>query len=151
MRKEIRERQITEKTEVFIASDGSEFSTKVECENYEKSWECTIKASFQKVPQVKITEYELLGCYAGCEDYAIYLMKPRNLDDIRIINSYFILSEEKMFTQDDINKECVVGRYFDDTYGYRWDDGIETVINLMTKRVAEMRISLDNFGKEDAE
>lgn len=150
MRKEIREEQVITKKEVFIAKDGKEFTTESECESYETSWRCTINASFKKIPQAKVSEYVLFGCNAGCEDYDIYLLKPRNLDDIRVINDYFNLNENRMFTQDDIGKECVVGRYYYETDydGYVWKDGIEMVMNQMQKVIDETRNKLENFGKE---
>lgn len=149
MRKELRKEEKIIYTDVFIANDGTEFKTQEECEKYEESWAGTISASFQKVPHVKTTEMYWLGNWSGSEDFDIYLIKPRNLDDIRIINEYFKLSQSDMLTQDNIGNECCIGKdYWDGGYGHLYKDGIEVQIKAAQKSIETMRKELENFGKE---
>ena len=149
MRKESRKEEKIIYTDIFIANDGTEFKTQEECEQYEKSWEGTISVSFQKVPHTKTTEMRWLGDWAGSEEFDIYLIKPRNLDDIRVINEYFNLSSSQMLTQDNIGAECCIGKdsYYKDS-GYVYKDGIESQIMAAQKAIATMRKELENFGKE---
>ncbi len=150
MKTEIRERKIIEKQTIYIANDGTEFKTQEDCKKYEESWTCTLKVSFNRIPHTKMnTENYLYGWGGYCNDY-IYLIKPRNLDDIRILNTYFNICEQDRFTQDDIGKECVVEVY-DDGSNRRYKKGIETPINDIMKSIAIMREELDNFGKEKVE
>ena len=148
MRTEIREKQIVERKTIYVANDGSEFNDKEKCEEYEKSWECTIRASFQKVPHTKISEWGLFDGWAGSEEYDVYLLKPRNLDDIRVMNEFFKLSGNDAYTQDDIGKECCCGTDWDGC-GYPWKNGIESPIKAIEKEVARMREELENFGKPE--
>ena len=149
MRKESRREEKVIYTDVFVANDGTEFKTQEECEKYEKSWEGTINASFQKVPHVKATEMYWLGDWTGCEDFNVYLIKPRNLDDIRVINEHFHLSSSEMLTQDNIGVECFIGKdSWDSCSGYLYKDGIDVQVNAALKAIATMRNELENFGKE---
>lgn len=153
MKKELRKEEKVIYTDVFIANDGTEFTTQEECEKYEKSWECTISASFKKIPHIKRTEFEWLGEWAGSEDFDVYLIKPRNLDDVRIINEYFKLSQNEMLTQDNIGIECFIEKesWYSDSSGYVYKDGIEIQVSKALMEIAKMRMELENFGKETTE
>ena len=85
--KEIKEMQeVVVRTE-YIASDGKVFYRLEDCEEWERSYKCTITESFNKIPYVEMDgESSYLQC--GIPEDIVRMVKPRNMEDINIINSY---------------------------------------------------------------
>ena len=60
-------REVVVKTE-YIAIDGTVFRTKEECEQWEKSYECTLACSMKKIPHIETNgEDAYLQC-GGCDE-----------------------------------------------------------------------------------
>ena len=98
--------------EIYVAVDGKEFENKEACVEYEKTRECTLKASFNKIPSVKSDVY-LMGLGDYMSDCTVYIVKPRNKTDIEVINEYYAAinsynSDNCILTYDDINTEIIV-------------------------------------------
>lgn len=86
--KEIRrERVKTEYYNVYVANDGSEFTTREECEKYEDSAECVIMAKVKAMLVKEISEEDVLGF--GSSDCTVWLIKPKTQDDADVILQAF--------------------------------------------------------------
>ena len=46
-------KEVTETIVTFIASDGEVFENEEDCATYEKSYVCTIKTCFKKIPHLE--------------------------------------------------------------------------------------------------
>lgn len=116
MKKIVKEIQRTEEIITYESVDGKKFKTKEDCERWEKSYECTIRMSFNKIPQVK-TSCESTGIMGSAED-TIVVLKPRNMEDISVINAYgnIIDSFAEPLTQDDIGKYLMLYTGWDEDW-----------------------------------
>ena len=88
MRKERKEFKRVEYKDVFIADDGTEFSSEDECRKYEGTCECAINAMFKEVPQ----QETYMDCAEpfqmfGCGD-TMYAVKIRSLEDVEVVNKW---------------------------------------------------------------
>lgn len=102
---EIKEtREVVVRTE-YVAVDGTVFRTKEECEKWEKSYECTLTQSMKAIPHIETNgEDAYLQC--GNMDDEVWIVKPRDFEDIKVINAYAETCawNNASLTQDDIGK-----------------------------------------------
>ena len=73
---------------VYKTSDGEMFTDKKTAEEHEKSYRCVIKGMFKKIPHSTTTPYSWMD-YGNDYD-CIYVMCPRDLNDVKIINEYWM-------------------------------------------------------------
>lgn len=112
MKKEMK--TFTTSKEVWIAKDGTEFNEEQKCKDYEQSLECTINAAWNKIPKTEIYYDELF--WSGCDEDCLMIIKPRNMEDVKIVNMKCNLKEADCLTQDDIGKEITFQTYYDGEY-----------------------------------
>lgn len=72
----------------YQTSDGELFTKKEDAERHEKTYECVIKTMFKKIPHSTTNPYSWMD-YGNDYD-CIYVMRPRDLNDIKIINEYWM-------------------------------------------------------------
>ena len=83
----IKEIEKTYKEKVYVAVDGKEFKNEADCKEWENSYKCTIKQSFDKLPKKEIDGTIVAFPYACSDDYVV-VVEPSSLDDITVINAY---------------------------------------------------------------
>lgn len=88
MRKERKEFKKIEYKDVFIANDGTEFSSEDECRKYEGTCKCAINAMFEEIPQQKtymdyVDKFQMFGS----EDI-MHAIKIRSLEDVEVVNKW---------------------------------------------------------------
>lgn len=83
----IKEIEKTYKEKVYVAVDGKEFKNEADCKEWENSYKCTIKQSFDKLPQKEIDGVSVGFPYA-CSDDKVFVVEPESLEDITLINAY---------------------------------------------------------------
>ena len=107
-------REVVVKTE-YIAIDGTVFATKEMCEQWEKSYKCTLNCSMAKIPHI-VTNGEDAYLQCGQCDEEVWIIKPRDFADIKVINAYV---EEMCFgcradlTHEDIGKLIALNFSYD--------------------------------------
>lgn len=144
MKKIVKEETIVKKTEMWEAKDGTTFVKKEDCEAYEKSYLFTISQSFDEIPQAKVCSCKL-GLYYASEDYETYLIKPRNLQDIVVINAYIEATTDSQgkLTAEYINKDIVLNFGWEHEYcdiiflDERYKE-IERYLNCQHEKIAEL-------------
>lgn len=99
----------------YEAVDGTMFNTEDECKKWEESYQCTIRNSFKKIPQIRI---DGARCYteSASEDDEVFALLPRDFEDIKIINAYVsatIGGATSGFTQEDIDKVLILNFGYD--------------------------------------
>lgn len=83
----IKEIEKTYKAKVYVAVDGKEFRNEADCKEWENSYKCTIKQSFDKLPKKEIDGSSVAFPCACSDDYTV-VVEPSSLDDITVINAY---------------------------------------------------------------
>lgn len=129
---EIKEtKEVVIRTE-YVAVDGTVFRTKEECEKWEKSYECTLTQSIKAIPHIETNgEDAYLQC--GNMDDEVWIVKPRDFEDIKVINAYTetCACKNAGLTQDDIGKTIALNFGYDhDWCGvYRLERYLEGIRN----------------------
>lgn len=103
MRTETRTRE--EKYNVYIANDGREFKSPLDCENYEKD---EYKRAYENLPCVAFCSYDL---YENGEDCMYYKIFPiRDIRDMNIINNYLFEENGDSNWEGDFLTEKYIGK-----------------------------------------
>lgn len=134
---EIKEtKEVVVRTE-YVAIDGTVFRTKEECEQWEKSYKCTITQSMKAIPHVETDgESAYLQCGNDCDE--VWIVKPRDFEDIKVINAYTeatCYGCKTNFTQDDIGKMIAINFGCDHDWCevYRLEGYVESIRNTYEK------------------
>jgi len=92
--KKIEEKMTIEQTNVWYeAADGTRFYEKDECETYEKSAKCAIRAAVCDIATLDTDGYTLCGC--GSEDQQVYVVTPETDDDLKALRTYEAMIRQK--------------------------------------------------------
>lgn len=83
----IKEIEKTYKEKIYVAVDGKEFKNEADCKEWENSYKCTIKQSFDKLPKLQVDGFSVAFPCACGDDY-ILVVEPKSLEDITLINAY---------------------------------------------------------------
>lgn len=83
----IKEIEKTYKEKVYVAVDGKEFKNEADCKAWENSYKCTIKQSFDKLPKLQVNAPSI-GYPEACSDDKVFVVEPKSLGDITLINAY---------------------------------------------------------------
>ena len=140
-------KEVVVKTE-YIAVDGKVFDTQEACEQWEKSYEGTLAAAMWRIPHV-MTDGEDTYLMGGSCDDKVWVMKPRNFEDIKVMNAYAkaCCNSEMNLTQDDIGKTIILDFGYDNDWcsPTRVEDHLATIKKTFDKFEAELR------GEDNAE
>lgn len=113
----IKEIEKTYKEKVYVAVDGKEFKNEADCKEWENSYKCTIKQSFDKLPKLQVDGISVAFPYA-CSDENVFVVEPHSLNDITVINAYVHSCVDSSATVMDttyIGKKVVLN------FGYSYD------------------------------
>lgn len=128
---------------VFEAIDGTEFTDEKKCRDWEDELQCTINAAWNKIPKATVNYSDIF--WGSCEDDEIIIIKPRNIEDIKIINIKCRLSEKEALTQDDIGKEIYFTVYCGDDY-YKSSQSLKDAIETIKKHMVIAKDDLNNYA-----
>ena len=119
MRKIQREETKVIYTDIYVSVDGKEFETEADCKAWESSYRGTMVASWTLINKVEAYSCEL-GLPWSNDDQECYLIKPKNLDEIALINAYIKSStygnSETTLTTNHIGKSVVLNFGYDHDY-----------------------------------
>lgn len=134
--------KISETGIIYESIDGAVFESRDECTEHENSIFRILKDKFDKIPHSYMSEIDFLEG-AGSDVKGFYLIRPRNIDDIEVINVLFSLYPYESLDENDINEECALYAeslsegYF--VYGCRIYGGIEEYIEMIKTNIHRMR------------
>ena len=143
-------KEVTETIVTFIASDGKEFKNEEDCTKYEKSYACTIKTCFKKIPHLQKAASSLYMQYGNEEDEA-YMLIPRNIEDVCAVNRILdycdgiygsIGQTPGRLTQVDIGKTILIN------FGY---EGMESGWYTMLRKDEYLNRISDELNKYETE
>ena len=106
------EKTITTSKTIYQAIDGAQFESEQSCKDWESRLQCTINAAWNKIPKTEIPFCDLF--WSGCDDDILVIVKPRDIEDVKIINMQCNLSEKECLTQEDIGREITFIDYCGD-------------------------------------
>lgn len=116
--------------EKYVAYDGAEFDKKEDCEEYEKSYKCTIFKSWDNLNKVAVNSVEL-GLPWSSDDNHVFLANPGTLNDLVAINAFieYKTGYKNNLTIQDIGKNICLdfGWDFDVCAIYRMENYLEHI------------------------
>lgn len=126
--------------QVFVSKDGKEFKTEADCRKWENSYECTMEASFGLIPK---TTADAIALGFPFYDAETYIIKPRHLDDIVIINAYMDAVAYEVYdhlSADHIGKviALVFGYGRECAHFYVMANHIEEIVTYLDKKLTEI-------------
>ena len=81
------QREVKTYKDVFVSVDGKEFSNETDCKEWEASYNGTMAASWSKIKKIEVNSCSLGVPYSN-DDYECYMIKPKDLEEITLINAY---------------------------------------------------------------
>lgn len=149
MRKIQREETKVIYTDIYVSVDGKEFTNEADCKAWETSYKGTIEASWQLINKKKVynTDY---GIPWSSEDHECYAIKPKNLDEIVLINAYIkaTTSDNGKLTTEHIGKLLILNFGYD--HDYCDVDILADHIAKLTEHFAKL-VAKFNDEKEETE
>lgn len=74
-------------TDIYVSVDGKEFTNEADCKAWESSYRGTLEASWKLIDKKEVCNCDYGFSYSS-EDHECYAIKPKNLDEIVLINAY---------------------------------------------------------------
>lgn len=142
------QREVVTYKDVYVSVDGKEFGTEADCTAWENSYRGTMAASWALIKKEAVNDNDLGIPYSN-DDNECYVIKPRNLDDIVVINAYIesvTYGNGRMLTSEHIGKLVVLDFGYDRDFcdAYILEDHVAKI----TKYIAEVA---DKFNEEKEE
>lgn len=81
------QREVKTYKDIYVSVDGKEFTNEADCKAWESSYKGTLEASWKNVKKIEANSC-LLGIAYSSDDHECYIIKPKNLDEITLINAY---------------------------------------------------------------
>lgn len=108
------EKTIIEKTTIYVSSDGKEWESKEDCQEWERGVQCVAKTSWDAIPKTEVSTTSC-GLPWSNDDEEAYIVIPRNHEDIIALENYCrVYSGVTVgFSDNDIGKAMIVNFGYD--------------------------------------
>lgn len=150
MRKIQREETKVIYKDIYVSVDGKEFDNEADCNAWEKSYQGTINASWERIKKIKVDATEI-GYPGGNEDDECYVIEPKSLDEIVLINAYIKSSTYDDFavtlTTEHIGKLVALNFGYDHEWCGRYI--LADLVANITKKIAKLEAEM-NGAKEES-
>ena len=136
-------------TDVYVSVDGKEFTNEADCKAWESSYRGTMEASWKLIDKKEVCNCNYGFEYAS-EDHECYAIKPKNLDEIVLINAYInaTTGNEGILTTEHIGKLLILNFGWD--HDYCDVDILADHLAKITERVTKLEAEF-NGEKEETE
>ena len=132
------------KKQMYEAFDGKQFTTKESCREYENNRRNIVRHLFDNIPHTEICACNLFD--PSYSDNYVYIMQPRDLEDIKVINEHFMYvsygCKDIIVNQNHIGKKIVIAICDDSEYMNNLGV-LEDVINDFTSKLNDLSVKLD--------
>lgn len=81
------QREVKTYEDIYVSIDGREFRKEADCKEWEASYKGTLSSSFALIKKVEANSCNLGIAYSN-DDHECYVIKPKNLEEITLINAY---------------------------------------------------------------
>jgi len=130
------------RTDIWVSVDDKEFTSEADCRAWETSYKGTMEASWKLINKVEVSDCGL-GLPWSSDDHECYIIKPKNLDEIVLINAYITSStcNKGLLTAEHINQTLVLNFGYDHDYCdvYVLADHIKNVLDYVNKVELELK------------
>ena len=139
----------------YVTTDGSIFPSESMANDYENSYKGTMSVMAMEIPHARMVNAVDYNIPYASEDWQSYIFKPRNVDDIKILNawmeacvngSYFNFRDEHRLTQKYIGKEILI------TFGYDADFVdvylLEERLKTLKRNISDVYEYFDDMNNE---
>ena len=135
--------------DIYVSVDGREFENEADCKAWENSYKGTIEASWQLINKKRVYDTDY-GIPWSSEDHECYAIKPKNLDEIVLINAYIKATtySEGRLTTEHIGQLIMLDFGYDYDYCDIWE--LSKRIEAITSNIAKLEAEM-NGEKEETE
>lgn len=147
MRKIQREETKVIYTDIYVSVDGKEFTNEADCKAWENSYRGTLEASWALIDKKKVCDCDF-GIPWSSEDHECYAIKPKNLDEIVLINAYIKAKtgDNGKLTTNHIGKLLILN------FGYDYDfcdvDVLTEHLARVTEQIAKLEAEMNGEKEE---
>lgn len=147
MKKIQREKTITTYTDIYVSVDGKEFNNEADCKAWESSYRGTLEASWKLIDKKEVCDCDY-GIPWSSEDHECYAIKPKNLDEIVLINAYIKATtyEDGQLTTNHIGTLLMLDFGYDHDYCSIYD--LSEHVAKITNEVAKLEAEMNGKGEE---
>lgn len=134
--------------DIYVSVDGKEFKNEADCKEWEKSYKGTLEASWKLVKKKRVNDIDL-GLPWSSDDHECYVLKPKDLEEITLINAYIYAStcggsDSAILTTNHIGKLIALN------FGYDHDWCDVYILENHIKKLADYVTELEKeFNKEE--
>jgi hypothetical protein len=129
---------------IYVSVDGKEFDNEADCKAWEKSYKGTLEASWKLIKKIEVSDCAL-GLPWSSDDHECYVLKPKNLDEITLLNAYIESStcSKGLLTAQHIGELIVLNFGYDHDYCdvYELADHLKSIteyIGRMNEKINEL-------------
>lgn len=144
------QREVKAYEDIYVSVDGKEFKNEADCRAWENSYKGTIAASWNHIKKEPVDTSNIGLPYANSDDEC-YVIKPKTLDDIVLINAYITSSTygaEGKLTSNHIGKMVALNFGYDHDYCDVYI--LEDHLNNLKKYVIELEGKFNEEKEEHA-
>ena len=127
--------------DIFVSVDGREFENEADCKAWESSYRGTLEASWKLIEKKEVCDCDY-GIPWSSEDHECYAIKPKNLDEIVLINAYIkaTTGNNGILTTKHIGELLMLDFGYDHDYCdvYNFAEHIAKITEKIAKLEAEM-------------
>lgn len=140
-------REVTTYKDIYVSVDGKEFFNEADCKEWEKSYKGTLEASWKLVKKLEVNDCDL-GLPWACDDHECYVIKPKDLEEIALINAYIkcVTGDNGILTTQHIGKLVALNFGYDREFCDVAD--IEDHLKNITKYISKLT---DEFNEKEVE
>lgn len=135
-------------TDIYVSVDGKEFTNEADCRAWETSYRGTLEASWQLINKKKVCDCDF-GIPWSNEDHECYAIKPKNLDEIVLINAYIKATtyNDGRLTTEHIGKLIMLDFGYDHDYCDIWE--LSKRIEAIASNIAKLEAKMNGEKEED--
>ena len=144
----INKKEVVTYKNVYISDDGREFEDENSCKEWEKSYKGTLNASWNLIKKVSV-DASRIGFPGGCSDEECYVLRPKDMNEIILLNAYIRSStgyNTDILNINHIGKMIVLNFGYDHDYCSYYI--VEEIIKEISNYASEVETILDKEIQE---
>jgi hypothetical protein len=141
------QREVKSYTDIYVSVDGREFTNEVDCKAWESSYKGTLEASWKLIDKKQVSDCDY-GFAWSSEDHECYAIKPKNLDEIVLINAYIkaTTGNDGTLTTKHIGKLLILNFGYD--HDYCDVDVLTEHLAKITEKIAKLEAEMNGEKEE---
>ena len=144
----INKKEVVTYKNVYISDDGREFEDENSCKEWEKSYKGTLNVSWNLIKKISV-DASRIGFPGGCCDDECYVLRPKDMNEIILLNAYIRSStgyNTDILNINHIGKMIVLNFGYDHDYCSYYI--VEEIIKEISNYASEVETILDKEIQE---